>query len=158
MTQRSSTTTAATIIILAISGLLIIGAALLGTEETTGPDLTETFEFVPGDHEIGEAIVVSKKVSEGSTIFWIEFREDEHHVTVTFTAGEECLGALSGLEAWPPDDPNCAGPAGISGRLAGEGRTADGLALVSVAVPVTEECSAAVKLGMRWSSAPAVCR
>ena len=158
MTQRSNTTTAATIIILAISGLLIIGAALLGTEETIGPDLTETFEFVPADHAIGEAIVVSKKVSEGSTIFWIEFREDEHHVTVTFTAGEECLGAMNGLETWPPNDPNCAGPSGISGRLAGEGRTAEGYALISVAIPVTEECYAAVELGMQWSSAPAVCR
>ena len=158
MSKRSNTTTTATIIILAISGLLIIGAALIGSEETTGPDLTETFEFVAADHGLGEAVAVAKRVHEGSTIFWIEFREDEHEVTVTFTAGEECSAALTDLETWPSDDVDCTGPAGLSGRLAGEGRTADGLALVSVAVPVTEECYAAVEPGMQWASAPAVCR
>ena len=155
--QRSNTTTAATIIILAISGLLVIGAALIGTEETISYGLTETFEFVPADHEPGTAIVVSKKVEEGTTLFWIVFREDEHEVTVTFTAGEECLAALPYLDAWPPADSTCTGPPGISGLLAGSGRTAEREALISVTIPVTEACYGEVELGMPWSSTPAIC-
>ena len=155
--QRSNTTTTATIIILAVSGLLIVGAALFGTTETISYDVAENFEFVPADHEPGTAIVVSKKVEQGTTLFWIVLREDEHGVTVTFTAGEECLAALPDLDAWPPADSPCTGPPGVSGPLAGSGRTTEGEALISVTIPVTEACFAAIELGTPWSSAPASC-
>ncbi len=144
----SNARSTSTIVILGIAAiLLVIGALAPGTTEISE---VETYDFNPDQHPAGTAKVISTGGREGFTLFWITFRQPEYYVDVMFAVPEECEAAVVGSSRWPVTDAGCTGPDGLSGTIAGTGRTAAGDTIVNVRVDVDEACHTAVEPGMDW--------
>jgi len=152
-TNKTTLATAATI----AGGALLLGAvALVGnSEEISYPD---TFDSQAAHYEAGTAIVVSKRVTEGSKILGFEIREADYGVDVAFTIpGEDCFFILADQEEWPVADGRCVSPRNVSGTVSGLGNTPEGDTYVGVTISVGEECYTAIELGMEWQSTPGFC-
>lgn len=147
--RESNKTLVATVIIIAVGGILLVVAALIGnSKEISYPD---TFEFRPADHAPGTVVVTSKRINAGMKLGGIVFRDPEYLLSVAFAVpGDECFFALADQEGWPVPAGACAGPESVYGALSGRGTTAEGDTYVGVTMTVGEECYHATELGTEW--------
>ena len=152
MKQTSSPSTAV-IVLVAIAAVAALAGGLVGGSEET--HYTPSHEYVAEDHPVGEAVVVSKSQRGEFGIFGITIRQPEHFIRLTFTLPQTC--DIGDAELWPIADPSCTGPAGLTGSIAGTGRTAAGEPLVTVEIPVDADCYAADELGTIWPTPLAAC-
>ena len=156
MSEASTRTIVATAAILAVGAILLGATALIGSSEEIGyPD---TFDFDPAEYDPGTAVVISKRMDEGSKFLGFEVRKAGYEVDVAFTVpGQDCYFALADRDQWPVADPGCAGPERVSGTVSGLGSTPEGDSYVGVTVSVGEECYTAIALGMEWQSGSGSC-
>jgi len=150
--SRSPST--AVIALVAIAAVAALAGGLLGGRQEM--QLTETHPFVPEDHPVAEAVVVTKLRHGGFSAFGLSFSQPEHHVRVAFTVPSSC--EVGNAEQWPTADQDCAGPARLSGQVAGGGRAATGDTIVLVDVQVESACYDATELGRIWPLRTAACK
>ena len=155
MSDSSRLISPAAIVIVTIAAILALAGSLIPTRAETRTD--QSIDYRSDDYPAGTAVVTSMREREGFTLFWIDFREPEHRVAVSFELPGECWDLLQNELDWPISDPGCAGPAGLAGTISGSGRTADGNSLASVSVEVSPECYAVATPGMIWPPPVAAC-
>lgn len=139
----------------ALAAIAIVAAAALaggfGGSEAT--EQTETFEFFAEDHSVGEGVVVEMAERGGFSLLGFDIRPPNRYVRVAFTLPNSC--DVAGAVDWPITGPDCAGPEGLVGTVAGSGITATGGPILLVEALVDADCFSRIELGASWP--PSAC-
>lgn len=145
---------AAAVALVAIAAVAALSLGLVGarseTQEMAGHD------FAAEDHPVGVGVVIAKAQRGGLDVFGVTIRRPVQYLRVAFTLPGMC--DLSGVEQWPIADPDCEGPTGLAGSLAGSGRSATGQLIVVVEQQIKADCYEGVKLGMIWPIPTSLCK
>ncbi len=154
MRQPSRSSSGAVIAIVGIAALLALGGLFGTREETRQADSPDVLGTLSDDLD---AKLVGKRQEGGFSLLGITFSQPDHYLEVAFAVTAGCGEQLGDEDRWPVANPECTGPADLTGPLRLSGHTAAGDVIVSVTAEVSADCYAAIEPGVSWPLLDAAC-